>query len=486
PSSPPLTTRVPSQADARMAPSWIATRRSSPSGSANSSASSPSTNTAVRPRKCAPTTVPPAAIARVRSTTETVSLRASLISGDAALKTFGDRLARQVAADEDDAAVALLVLVPGPLVIAVQNHMHALKDETLVVALERENALAAQNVRPFLLHQLLDPRKELVGIERLVGFECNRLHVLVVIMLQAAVMMGIIVIVVMLMMMIVIVTMVVMMVVISAVAVQKSRLDFEDAVEIEGVAVQHFVERDLGALRLVQPGVRIDAANAGLDVAQFFGRDQVRLVEQDHIGKRDLVLGLGRVLEPVVEPLGVGDGNHGVELGAPADVLVHEKGLRHRRRIGQSRGLDDDGVELAFAAHQAVEDAHQVAAHGAADAAVVHLEHFLVGADHQIVVDADFAEFVDDHGVFLAVRLRQDAVEQCGLAGAEIARQHRDRNFVSHWDPPFAFYIDIRPALHPPCGCSGTRRLAGRPRLDRGGVWAIVSADTGAAGGHDA
>ena len=109
-----------------------------------------------------------------------------------------------------------------------------------------------------------------------------------------------------------------------------------------------------------------------------------------------------------------------------ADVLVDEEGLRHRRRVGQAGGLDDDGVELALAPHQALDDADQVAAHGAADAAVVHLEHFLVGADDQLVVDADLAELVDDHGVFLAVRLGQDAVEQGGLAGAEIAGQHGD------------------------------------------------------------
>ena len=112
-----------------------------------------------------------------------------------------------------------------------------------------------------------------------------------------------------------------------------------------------------------------------------------------------------------------------------ADILVHEEGLRHRRRVGEARGLDDDGVELALAPHQPVEDAHQIAAHGAADAAVVHLEHFLVGADHEVVVDADLAEFVDDDGVFLAVRLGQDAVEQRGLAGAEIAGQHGDGDF---------------------------------------------------------
>ena len=73
---------------------------------------------------------------------------------------------------------------------------------------------------------------------------------------------------------------------------------------------------------------------------------------------------------------------------------------------------------------------HQVAAHGAADAAVVHLEHFLVGADDKVVVDADLAEFVDDDGVFLAMRLGENAVEQGGLAGAKVAGEHGDGDLV--------------------------------------------------------
>ena len=42
----------------------------------------------------------------------------------------------------------------------------------------------------------------------------------------------------------------------------------------------------------------------------------------------------------------------------------------------------------------------------------------------QAVVDAYLAEFVDDDGELLAVRLRQNAVEQRCLAGAEIAGEH--------------------------------------------------------------
>lgn len=89
-------------------------------------------------------------------------------------------------------------------------------------------------------------------------------------------------------------------------------------------------------------------------------------------------------------------------------------------------------VELALALHQPVEDADQVAAHGAADAAVVHLEHFLVGADDEITIDAGLAELVDDDRELLAVVFGQNAIEERGLAGAQIAGEHRDGDFLGH------------------------------------------------------
>src|SRR5262249_44343057 len=119
-------------------------------------------------------------------------------------------------------------------------------------------------------------------------------------------------------------------------------------------------------------------------------------------------------------------------LGFAADIVVHEERLRHRGRIREARGLENDGVELAFPAHQPVDDAHEVAAHGAADAAVVHLEDFFIGADDEVVVDADLAELVDDDGVLASMLFRQDAVEQGGFAGAEIAGQHGDGDLVGH------------------------------------------------------
>src|SRR5207302_9824666 len=108
-------------------------------------------------------------------------------SRDAAFKSLPDLLLRQVAADKNDATHTLFALSPGALVVAIQDHVHALKDEALVIILEGEDALAAHNARPLLLHQILHPREKLVGIERLVGRKRHRMHFFVVVVLEAAV-----------------------------------------------------------------------------------------------------------------------------------------------------------------------------------------------------------------------------------------------------------------------------------------------------------
>ena len=110
---------------------------------------------------------------------------AVLPSRHAALKAFADVRLRQIAADEHDAADARLVRLPVALMVAVEDHVHALKHEALRVVLERQDALAAQNARTFTLNEVLNPREEAVGVERLVGRQRKRLHLLIVIVLQA-------------------------------------------------------------------------------------------------------------------------------------------------------------------------------------------------------------------------------------------------------------------------------------------------------------
>ncbi len=188
---------------------------------------------------------------------------------------------------------------------------------------------------------------------------------------------------------------------------------------------------------LVHARVGIDGADARSTSFEFLGRHQIGLVEQDHVGEGDLVLGLGRVLEAQPQMLGVDDRDDRVELGLGRDVVVHEEGLRHRRRVGEAGGLDEDGVEAAAALHQALDDADQVAAHRAADAAVVHLEHFLVGARRSRSLSMPISpNSLTMTAYFLPCVLGEDAVQQRGLAGAEIAGEHGDGDFFGHAGTP--------------------------------------------------
>src|SRR5829696_4584614 len=103
--------------------------------------------------------------------------------GDGAFEAFGDHFTGQIAADENDPTVALLAGFPWPLMVAIEDHVHALENEPLVVVFERENAFAAQNIRALLLHEILHPREEFFRIERLVSLQRNRLHLLIMVVL---------------------------------------------------------------------------------------------------------------------------------------------------------------------------------------------------------------------------------------------------------------------------------------------------------------
>ncbi len=156
------------------------------------------------------------------------------------LETLPDLLFREIAADEHDAALARLVLAPGALMVAVQDHMHALKHEPVRIVLERQDTLGAKDFRPLGRHEILHPGEELVGIERLSCAQRNRLHVLVVIVLQRALrgaVMAVAVIVVVIgrvgmivmMIMVMAVSGIVAMVMVVVGLAEKGRLDLQDA-----------------------------------------------------------------------------------------------------------------------------------------------------------------------------------------------------------------------------------------------------------------
>ena len=190
------------------------------------------------------------------------------------------------------------------------------------------------------------------------------------------------------------------MIMVVIVLIEKMRIVFQRPFQIEGALVEHLRQVDLGALGPVDAGGRVDGADGRLDLRQFFRGHQVGLVQEHDVGKGDLVFGFATILQAQRQVLGIDQCDDGIEFGLGAHIVIHEEGLGDGHRVSKAGRFDDDPIEAAGAAHQAFNDADQVAAHGATDTAIVHLVDFFVGLDNQVVVDADLAEFVDDDGIF--------------------------------------------------------------------------------------
>jgi hypothetical protein len=197
-----------------------------------------------------------------------------------------------------------------------------------------------------------------------------------------------------------------------------------------------------------------DAAYPALDALPARRIDQVDLVEQDDIGKRNL-LECDRAARSVLFDVArIHQRNDRVQRVVLLQLLIDEERLRHRPRIGESGGLDQHRIEAVAALAQLPQDPDQVAAHGAADAAVAGLEDLLIGADHQFLVDPDLAEFVFDHGDALAVILGQDAIHQRGLASTQESGEHRDRYARLIW------HLEACRAARPRPGCAALTAAA--------------------------
>ena len=207
---------------------------------------------------------------------------------------------------------------------------------------------------------------------------------------------------------------------------QKIRINGQRTLEIECADVKHIGHRHVGILRAMDAGRAVHGANATLDAFEFGFGDEVGFVEQDHVGKRDLLARLFHFVEVPLDVARIDERDDGVEQKLIFELVVEEKGLRHRTRIGHPGGLDDDVIELVASFEQLPEDAQQVAAHRAADAAVVGFEDLLFGTDDELVVDTDLAELVFDHRDTLTVVFGEDAIEERGFSRPQKSRQDGD------------------------------------------------------------
>ena len=316
---------------------------------------------------------------------------------------------------------------------AVELHVDALEDEPLRIAGDVQHAFHAENVLSFVAEQYRDPLVEFLRVQRARLQNADGRHGLVV-----GVIVGFIVLIVVLGVVAVVVMVGVCRVAaIVVVAVvhdperdgfwlrQKIGFELQDPVEVEALHVEHGVHADDAVRRPVNFRGRVHPVDLRFERVEFGGAREVALVQQHHVGEGDLLADFAAV--PVQgRVLGVDQRDDTIERGFRLKFVVGEKRLGNRAGVGEAGGFDQDVIELIAAFHQGAEDADEVAADGAANAAVVHLEYFFLGADHELLIDADLAEFVLDHGDPLAVVRRENVVEERGFAGAEKSGEDGD------------------------------------------------------------
>src|SRR6185437_65142 len=85
-------------------------------------------------------------------------------------------VAVEVAADEDQLARALLAGFPRRAAVGVHHHVHTLVGVTLWRAVDRQDTLAAEDVRSLDLQESAHPLLEFVGIDRPIGRDRQALH----------------------------------------------------------------------------------------------------------------------------------------------------------------------------------------------------------------------------------------------------------------------------------------------------------------------
>ncbi len=88
----------------------------------------------------------------------------------------------------------------------------------------------------------------------------------------------------------------------------------------------------------------------------------------------------------------------------------------------------EGGAAIVEIAQQVLQRVDEVAAHRAAQAAALQQHHVVVDMLDQQMVEADLAELVDDDGGLGERRVLEQPVEQRGLAGAEEAGEHGQRD----------------------------------------------------------
>ena len=175
----------------------------------------------------------------------------------------------------------------------------------------------------------------------------------------------------------------------------------------------------------------VDRPQPALHLGDLAGRDHVGLVDDQHVGERDLLVSAGLPRDVQRQQPRVDQRRQAVEPEAALDLLVHQERAHDRAGVGGPGRLDQDAIVLLAPARDADQRADQIDAHRAAHEAVVHLEDLFVGRDDRRALDGHLAELVLDDEDALAA-LRDDAVDQRRLPRAQGPGENGDGDLGRH------------------------------------------------------
>jgi hypothetical protein len=194
------------------------------------------------------------------------------------------------------------------------------------------------------------------------------------------------------------------------------RIDLERAIEVETTYVENGIDLGRGVPCAINLRRGVHGVNARLQFVQLFRSYQVDLVEQNDVGEGNLLFHLVGIIDVLPHMQGIDQRHDSIKPQLRLHLIIDKEGLSHRAGIGHAGCLDQNVIELVPALHQIAENTNQIAAHGAADAPVVHLENLFFGSDDKFLVYSNLTELVLDYGNAFAMLFREDAVQQCGLA----------------------------------------------------------------------
>ena len=193
----------------------------------------------------------------------------------------------------------------------------------------------------------------------------------------------------------------------------------------------------------------VDLLEPRLDARELLLGHEVGLVEQQPVGERHLldrlVLGaLGLLLvEVLLDVLRVDERHDAVEPRELLHLVVDEEGLRHRRRVGHPRRLDDDAVERGARPRARARQSFSINSTIRSWRTAQQMQPFITSMisrrppdrrlDRVLLQTMSLSSIPTSPNSFsttaplLAVRRREDVVEQRRLAAAEEAADPRAR-----------------------------------------------------------